>query len=295
MTHYSYKSASAIALTTAVTLLSTTAAYAEEAAVEEVTAAPAVKEAAVPVVEEVSPWTTSAELGFLYKTGNVKSLDVKAGLKVNHEKGQWLNLVSVDILAKKLEEDVTDGEEGEKSFETTDSKWAIAAQSNYTLEPDGKNYLYGNLSYAEDRFSSFDLQSSVSMGWGRKWYTTETVSFFSDIGPGYKHDEISEVETTTDGQSVIAPSYSEDSFIVQAQALYINQLNPYVEFRQYLIGKYAPDSEQNSTYKSETSLTSKLMESLQVKFTLTFDYNTEVEEEFENLDTQTALTLVYSF
>lgn len=273
MTNRSSYSACAIALTAAITLLPATAAFAEDA----------------PTVE-VNPLTVSAELGVLLKTGNVKSADFKAGLKLRHEKDQWLQLLSIDMLGKKLE---TEDEEGVKSFDTTDSKWAVAAQSNYTIEADGNNYLYGNLSYAEDRFSSFDLQSSVAMGWGRNWYKTEKVSLFADIGPGYKHDVISAIGATATDPAM--PTESQDAFIIQAQALYINQINPYVEFRQYLVGKYAPDSEQNSIYKSETSLTTKLMESLQFKFSLTFDYNTEVGEEFENLDTQTAMTLVYSF
>jgi len=273
MTNRSSYSACAIALTAAITLLPATVTFAEDA----------------PTVE-VNPLTVSAELGALLKTGNVKSADIKAGLKLRYEKEQWLQLLSVDILGKKLE---SENDEGVKSFDTTDSKWAVAAQSNYTIEADGNNYLYGNLSYAEDRFSSFDLQSSVSLGWGRNWYKTNTVSLFADIGPGYKHDEVSAIDATDTVAAI--PKTTQSSLIVQAQALYVNQLNPYVEFRQYLVGKYAPDSDQNSIYKSETSLTTKLIDSLQFKFALTLDYNTKVEETFKNLDTQTGVTLVYSF
>ena len=39
--------------------------------------------------EEKSPITASAELGFLYKTGNTKSGDIKTGFNVKYEKEQW--------------------------------------------------------------------------------------------------------------------------------------------------------------------------------------------------------------
>jgi putative salt-induced outer membrane protein YdiY len=53
------------------------------------------------VVEEKSSFTVSAELGMLFKTGNTKSGDIKVGLNVKHEEGQWLNLLTFNALAKK--------------------------------------------------------------------------------------------------------------------------------------------------------------------------------------------------
>ena len=55
------------------------------------------------VDEEKSTLTISAELGFLFKTGNTKSGDIKAGINIKHEEGRWLNLLTFNALAKKLE------------------------------------------------------------------------------------------------------------------------------------------------------------------------------------------------
>ena len=52
---------------------------------------------------------------------------------------------------------------------------------------------------------------------------------------------------------------------------------------------------ENSIYKAETALTTKLISTLQLKFTFTVNYNTDVEDDKKNLNTQTAITLVYSF
>ena len=62
-----------------------------------------------------------------------------------------------------------------------------------------------------------------------------------------------------------------------------------------LSAKYAPGSGDNSKYKAETSITTKLIETLALKFSFIIDHNTEVDEGTERTDTQTAMTLVYSF
>ncbi len=223
----------------------------------------------------------------LFKTVNTKSGDIKAGLNLKHEEGQWLNSLAFNALAKKLEkeDDVT----GKDSFESTDNKWDILGQTNYSLEEGGKNYLYGNLFYQQDKFSSFSYQTSFSAGWGRHWWETETSSFFADIGPGVKYDvirAIPEAAISEDGEVAV---------IMQAQALYTRQINEFVEFKQYFVAKQAFEADKNSVYKSETSLTTKLIDSLQFKFAFRVDYDTEVEPGFEKTNTETSVTLVYSF
>ncbi|MBL0711520.1 MAG: DUF481 domain-containing protein, partial [Colwellia sp.] len=87
---------------------------------------------------EKPEFTASAELGFLFKTGNTKSADIKAGFNINYEKDQWRSLVVFNILAKKLEEE---DDAGDKEFVTTDNKWDILTQTNYSINESGKNYL----------------------------------------------------------------------------------------------------------------------------------------------------------
>jgi len=240
--------------------------------------------------EEKSSLTVSAELGMLFKTGNTKSGDIKVGLNLKHEKDQWLNLLAFNAIAKKIE---TEDENGKDVFESTDNKWDILGQTNYSLEEGGKNYLYGSAFYQQNKFNSFEYQTSASFGWGRHWLETKTSSFFADVGPGVKYDVI-RAEAATD-TTAASEEYSETAAIVQAQALYTNQINDFVEFKQYFVAKQAVESEKNSYYRSETSLTTKLIESLQFKFSFLVEHDTDVEEGFENTNTETSVTLVYSF
>jgi putative salt-induced outer membrane protein len=234
--------------------------------------------------EKKPEYTASAELGFLYKTGNTKSADIKAGFNLQHEKDKWRSVVAFNILAKKIEQE---DDAGNEEFETTDNKWDILTQTNYTIGEKDKNYLYGNLTYEQDKFSGFESQSSFSAGWGRHWYETETSSLFADVGPGVQYDATRATDTKS--------SESNTSLIIQAQVLYTHKFNDYVQFKQYLVAKQATESGENSIYKSETSITAQLIDSLQLKFALRIDYDTEVEPEFENTNTETSMTLIYNF
>ena len=235
-------------------------------------------------VKEKPAITASAELGFLFKTGNTKSGDIKAGFNLKHEKEKWRSVVAFNILAKKLE---TEDDAGDKEFETTDNKWDILGQTNYTIGEEGKNYLYGNLAYEQDKFSGFESQSSFSAGWGRHWYETKTSSFFADVGPGIKYDVTRATETNAETSST--------NLIIQAQALYTHKFNDFVEFKQFFVARQATESGENSVYKSETSVTAQLIDALQLKFALRIDHDTEVEPEFENTNTETSMTLIYNF
>jgi putative salt-induced outer membrane protein YdiY len=228
--------------------------------------------------------TGSAELGFLYKTGNTNSGDIKTGMDIRFEKGSWLSLLNIDLLLKKS--DVAD-DNGKNHFKTTDQKWTLASQTNYSLDNKEKNYVYGNIWFEESEFSSFVNQSSISTGWGHHWYKNNNASLWGDIGPGYKRDLFKATDTE--------PQRTADTWIIQAQALYIRKLGEHIEFKQRFSIKQAIKSSENSIYKAETTVLTKLISTLQLKFTFTLDYNSEVETERKNLDTQTAVTLVYSF
>lgn len=231
-------------------------------------------------------FTGSAELGFLFKTGNTESLDIKTGFDLRYEKDMWLSILELDLLIKKADVE----SEGDVNFQTTDQKWTVNSQTNYTLGND-KNYIYGNLWYEEDKFSSFDSRASISTGWGRHWYKTEEASFWADIGPGFKRDRVFDY----DADKNVVGITTNDSWIVQAQALYLRKINEHVEFKQTASAKIAMASGENSSYEAESSVTTKLISTLQLKVAFKVEYNTEVAATSENTNTQTTATLVYSF
>ena len=240
-------------------------------------------------VKSASQFSASAQLGLLYLTGNTRSADMKTGLDLRFEQGLWRSLLTFDSLIKKTEvSSKTDGQQ----VETTENKWSAVTQTNYTINTANKNYLYGNFSYEQNKFSSFDSQASLSTGWGRRWFETNEASLDADIGPGFKRD-VTRVNQSERDAGVNSETMG--SLILQAQASYLRKINEHIEFKQLLTAKYAIESGQNSSYKAESSITSKLIESLQLKLSFLVDYNSKVEKDKTNTDTQTSAVLVYSF
>ena len=233
-------------------------------------------------------FTASAQLGFLYLTGNTRSADIKTGLDLRFERGLWRSKFVFDLLVKKTEIETDESQ----NFETTDQKWSIASQTNYTIDPAKKNYIYGSANYEENRFSGFDSQASMSTGWGRRWFENKEASFDADIGPGFKRDV---TQVTNEEISNGMTSQTQDTLILQAQALYIRHINEHIEFKQLFTVKHAIEKGQNSIYKAESSITSKLIDSLQLKVNFVIDYNSKVDDDKENLNTETSVVLIYSF
>ncbi|OUR79385.1 hypothetical protein A9Q75_12020 [Colwellia psychrerythraea] len=238
-------------------------------------------------------FTASAELGLLYLTGNTRSADIKTGLDLRFERGLWRSFFVFDLLVKKTEkESEINTNEIRKDFETTDQKWSISSQTNYTLDAIKQNYIYGSIFYEENRFSSFDSQASMSAGWGRRWFESKEASFDADVGPGFKRDV---TQVTTEEIAAGMTSKTQDTLILQAQALYIRKINEHIEFKQLFVVKHAIEQGQNSIYKAESSITSKLIDSLQLKLNFVIDYNSKVDADKENLNTETSAVLIYSF
>ena len=233
------------------------------------------------------PLTMSAELGALFKSGDNKSTDIKVGFDANYEKDLWRHALSFDALTSKTE---IEDSNGDVNSQTTAQKWKLVGQTNYSIGTKRSNYIYGNASYDNNDFGGFESQSSISAGWGRRWYESKNGTFDADIGPGYKSDVV-RLEDANGNE------YTEtnDAFIVQAQALYTRKINEHVEFKQKLVVKHATESGENSNYQAESSLTTKLISTLQLKISFKVDHNTDVADEKENTNTQTAITLVYSF
>ena len=238
-------------------------------------------------------FTASAQLGILYLTGNTRSADIKTGLDLRFERGLWRSFFVFDLLVKKTEiEKKTSTDEIDKNFETTDQKWSISSQTNYTLDAAKQNYIYGSVFYEENRFSGFDSQASMSGGWGRRWFESKEASFDADVGPGFKRDV---TQVTPEEIATGMTSKTQDTLILQAQALYIRKINEHIEFKQLFVVKHAIEVGQNSIYKAESSITSRLIDSLQLKLNFVIDYNSKVDDDKNNLNTETSAVLIYSF
>lgn len=224
--------------------------------------------------QETKPFTMDGEFGLILTTGNTETTSVKGKITAHQELDRWSNDFILDALYKKDEVTVNEI----VSEQTTAQKIFASGQGNYKLEnPDHRVFAFG--SYEDDRFSSFDYQSTVAVGWNQKLWQDETSSFEYSIGPGYSYNKTNTGETVS-------------GMIVRGALDYQWMISDTATFKQLLSTEVGAD---NTKSKSVTSLSAQLVGSLSMKFSVTMDHNTDVAANREKLDTQTAVTLVYTF
>ncbi|MEP0356726.1 MAG: DUF481 domain-containing protein [Paraglaciecola sp.] len=226
--------------------------------------------------DEVKPFTMDGEFGYIATTGNTETSTIKGKLSAHQELTMWSNDFVLEALYKK---DKLEDEEGVlQPSETTAQQFFLSGQGNYKLEnPDHR--LFAFASYSDNRFSSYNYQSTLAAGWSQKVWENDSSQFNYSIGPGYSFNEtIEDVE--------------QNSLIVRGAFDYQWKISDTSTFKQIFSTEVGSD---NTKSKSETSVSAQVSGALSMKVSLIMDHNTDVTEGTEKLDTQTSLTLVYSF
>jgi putative salt-induced outer membrane protein YdiY len=220
--------------------------------------------------DEVKPFSLDGEFGFIGTTGNTETTSVKGKLSAHQELSNWSNDYNIEALYNETD---TDG-----TSETTANKYFLSAQGNYKLEnPDHR--LFGFASYEKDRLGSFDFQATLAGGWSQKVWENDKSQFSYSVGPGYSFSETNE-------------GVDQDGFIVRAALDYQWKISDTANFKQLFSAETGSD---NTKSKSETSVSAQINGALSLKVALILDHNTDVTEGTDELDTQTAITLVYTF
>jgi putative salt-induced outer membrane protein len=218
----------------------------------------------------VKSFSMDGEFGFIATTGNTETTSIKGKLSAHQELTQWSNDFIVETLYKK--DEVNDVEQ------TTAQKYFLSGQGNFKLEnPDHR--LFGFTSYEDDRFSSYNYQATLASGWSQKMWEDDASKFSYSVGPGYSFAQTNE-------------GVDQNELIVRAALDYQWKISDTAIFKQLLSTEVGSD---NTKSKSETSLSAQISGDLSLKVSLILDHNSNVADDIDNLDTQTAVTLVYSF
>jgi len=226
--------------------------------------------------------TTDVELGFIATSGNTETTSLKGRLNIKQELTKFRNNYVAEAFYK--EDEVSVEVDGETSTETqtTAEKYFLSAQSDFKLDKEHKGiFVFG--SYEQDEFSSFDYQSTIAVGYSDRLFTNDNSHLSYSVGPGMAFNEVRETgETNSTG-------------IIRASAEYFVQISENAKFTQTLSSEIPFESGENRKTKAESALSANIASGLALKVSFVVDHNSEVTEGTEKADTQTAVTLVYSF
>ena len=211
-------------------------------------------------------WTGSGELGLVFARGNTDTETLNTELKLKYTRERWTNASRFSYLKSESDGDL----EAERLV--FDNK------TDYTLSD--VSYITGVGRYDRDEFSSFEYQTSLAIGYGRRLIDTERQALSVEIGPGVRYSEIRDTgETETD-------------LIARGGADYRLQISETAE----LTNRSLIESGSSNTFlENETALTVAINDALALKTGFLVRHNTEVEPGRESTDYLTTVNLVYSF
>jgi len=235
--------------------------------------------------EEVkSPWKSAAEIGYVNVSGNTNTETTKVVFDVSYEVDSWLHHVHADALYSKSETTDDTVVPATTTEERTAAKWFLSGQSDYKFSE--FNYLYGLLSYEDDRFGGFQYQAKFSLGYGHRFAITVRHELKLEIGPGYRSYKLDQAAPPAPAEE------TRDEIQLRANAAYIWTISETSNFSEELTYETGPDQEE---WKSVTALTAKINSTLAMKISHVVKYLDNVPVGNENHDRETAVTLVFSF
>jgi len=211
-------------------------------------------------------WTGSGELGLVLARGNTDTETLNTELKLDYADEKWSNATRISYLRSESDGDLEA------------NRFVFRNNTDYALSE--FSYLTGVGRYDWDEFSSFEFQTSLAAGYGRKLFDNERQALSIEAGPGVRHSEVRDTgETETELIGRLGSDYrwtiSETAELTNVALVETGSSNTFLE--------------------NETSLTVAINDSLALETGLSVRHNTEVEPGRDNTDFLTTINLVYSF
>lgn len=216
-------------------------------------------------VSDSSQWKSSAELGYVATSGNTDTETLNAKAAASTERDVWRHSVEVTAL------------NASDSGNTTARRFTLGGQSDYKLA--APSYLFVMASYEDDKFSGYDYRMTESIGYGRRVIDDSDLKLDLEIGPGAR-------------QSKPESGSSDNEGMIRAAGKLNWEVSETSKFAETLTIEAGEDA---TITKSVTSLTSQIEGNLSMKLSFTYKNTSEVPVGVDDTDTETAVTLVYSF
>jgi putative salt-induced outer membrane protein len=220
-------------------------------------------------------WFTSAELGAISTSGNTTGTSVSGKIDARQELPHWSNEY---VLSGFFKQDEVMDEEGNRHRQTSAERYAMSAKTALKLLGEGKR-AFALATHVNDKFGAYTRYTTFAIGHGSQWYNTDHKTLDVEIGPGYfngkREDGESESGVTVRGAARFRWEMSESALFAQTVSV--------------------ERGTSNMRSVAETSLSTRINSTMQMKAAFSARNDTNVPPEKKNTDTQTSLTLVYSF
>lgn len=208
---------------------------------------------------------TQLELGALFTSGNTEDESIQFKGSVDWIRDAWTYGLSVDGLRSST------------SDLLTAQRFYYVANTNYALNEN--SFILTQLTHDKDKFSGYDSQSGLTVNYGRNLLLNRSnMNLTFNIGAGMRRST-SDLEDFNEGILRLAGDYQW-------------AISDTANFRQTLSSE---SGNETSIFRSESSIETKIMDNLSLKFAIKVKHQTEVPIGREKTDTETGITLVLNF
>lgn len=222
--------------------------------------------------EEVADpvWAGQAELGFIETSGNTDTRSFNGKFNLEHD----IQPMKIGLRLEALT--------GEENGTSSKEKYFAEVKSDYTLGE--YDYITSLLSYEDDRFSGFEYQSVLSVGYGYRLWHAKKGHFDVEVGPGYRRTalEVRDEEGDKLKEEAIGRLALDFSIDISDNATFLEVIT--IETGEF-----------GTVYRSIMGLQSTLVSTLAMKINYEVKYTDTVPEGTEEMDTIVGATLVYGF
>ncbi|TAN04689.1 MAG: DUF481 domain-containing protein [Rhodanobacteraceae bacterium] len=267
-----------------------------------VAALAAISALCLPVLALAAPdsnWSGSGEFGLANATGNTKSLNADAKLKLGYEDDTWKDAffldanraksnVKVPVYVNGVETGTTD------SYETTANHYDVGGSVGYKFNP--RAYVVGAARYDHDDFAPNRWQEVVSVGFGYILLKDARQELSFEAGPGYKRYQ---PQTYTVVDSTVTPPLvttvippKQNEAIGRGLVNYKLALTDSASLQETFLAEVG---NQNKYYQNDIGVAVAMTKTLALKVAYENRYNSNIVPGTKHLDSLFTTNLVYSF
>ena len=207
----------------------------------------------------------SIALGYVGTSGNTETQTFNLEFLMAIDSEQWLHNIKFQALG------ATENDEAKAE------RYFLEDKSDYNL--DEMQYLFVKGNYTDDRFSGFEYQAAVSAGYGRYLRKDDIITFQAFGGLGYRQNDV--IGGESDGEAIVSLGES-----------FSWQISDNAKLTQSLTSEAGSDL---TVTRFEIGLETNIVDAITTKIAFQARNTSEVPVGTEKTDTQTSISLVYSF
>jgi putative salt-induced outer membrane protein len=212
-----------------------------------------------------SLWNSETELGLVKTTGNTETESFVLKARVINTRDKWKHIARGEALRN------ADGDT------VTAEKYFLSGKSEYTFRD--RSYIFGLVTYDDDRFSGFDYVLLGVLGYGRTVMDRENLKLNLEVGAGGRRNEPEIGQPTNEAVLRAAGDFE---WKISKSATFIQELSSDI-------------GEDKTITRSLTALSTKINSYLSSRIAYQVKHTSDVPPGIEKTDTEFTFTLLFKY